>query len=217
MNLDEWLDLSPEQRDVIRQEWKQSRNDWYDLICEAIESFKKKYEGIKEISRIDPASGYGHVPDVVMEPCIHVTTTLRGNQLIKELPSEYAFFKVVQEPFGDTGEAYLREWVLILGNLLGWPEEKVISWAEKHHSEDLKGENVLFDHEFPCHYVVHLLILEEKLILLDGSKRIKFLAKIESAIKNSSQGFMNTDYDWPETRKRVNEVLEEIDEVLPYP
>lgn len=215
MKLDEWLNLSPEQRDIFRQKWKEGQCDWYNIVCEAIESFKKKYEGIHEISSIDPASGYGRIPEVVLEPCIQVTTSLKGNQFIKELPSEYAYFKVVQEPFGDTAEAYLREWILILGNLLRWPEEKVVSWAEKYHSDDLKGKNGWFDHDFASHYVAHLLVPEEKLNRLIEVERSKFLGKIERAIRNFGQNLLDPSYDWAEARKRVNAILKEIGETLP--
>ncbi|MFA7485541.1 MAG: hypothetical protein WCZ89_05910 [Phycisphaerae bacterium] len=221
ITLDEWIRLSSEQRDEIKEKWKENWNEWCYLLDEAIESFKDKYGEIQEISDVNPAYGCESVTPsyavsrLTTEPWISVTTSLKENEFIKELPPEYAHFKVVQEPFGSIGRKYLKEWVIALKNLLGWSEEKTISWAEEHHSDDLAGENEWFDHEFPCHYITELLVPKDKLILLGGLERVKFLEKIEVAIYAHNPSPLSENYDWVATRKRVNDVLKGIDASLP--
>lgn len=219
--LNEWMQLSPEQRIKIKEKWKESWNEWAYLLDEAIESFKDKYGKIQEISKVSPAYQCEPVPPhyntsrLTTEPWIAVITSLRENEFIEELPSEYAHFKVVQEPFGDTGQRYLKEWIVTLNNLLGWSEEKTISWAEKYHLGDLAGENEWFDHEHPCHYIMELLVPENKLMSLGGLEGKKFLEKIVVTIYAHNPSPLSENYDWIAARKRVNDVLKEIDTSLP--
>lgn len=219
ITLNEWIHLSPEQRDEIQGKWKQNWNEWCYLLDEAIENFKGEYGEIQEISRVDPAYKCEPVTHSVSrlttEPWISVTTSLNGNQYIKDLPSEYAHFKVVQEPFGDIGQEYLEEWILILKNLFGWTEEKTVAWAQEHHSDDLKGKDIWFNHEPPCYYLVDLFFPESKLMSLTSSKKIRFLGKIVAAIYNQSSSPLSVDYDWIAARQRVNDVLREINTSLP--
>lgn len=221
ITLSEWMQLSPERRGEIKEKWKDNWNEWCYLLDEAIDSFKDKYGEMQEVSDINPAYGCEPVAPsysvsrLTTEPWIAVTTSLKEKEFIEELPSEYAHFKVVQEPFGDTGQAYLKEWIVILNNLLGWSEEKTIAWAKEHHSVDLAGENVWFDHEFPCHYMTELVVPENKLISLAGLERVKLLEKIQVAICKQSLSLLSPDYDWAAARRRVNEVLKEINTSLP--
>jgi hypothetical protein len=220
-SLIEWINLSPEQRGGIKEKWKHNWNEWAYLLDEAIESFKSKYGELQEISRVNSAYGCEPVPPsysvsrLITDPYISVTTSLKNNEYIKELPSEYAHFKVLQEPFGDTGQGYLEEWILVLKNLIGWTEEETITWAQEHHADDLKGGNVWFDHEFPFYYIADLLVPE-----LVGFGRRKILDEIQRVIYfwdkcRLDEYPLGPDYDWNAARQRVNNVLKEVDLSLP--
>lgn len=221
ITLKEWIDLSPKQRVEIQEQWKESWNDWSYLLDEAIKDFKNTFAEIQEISDVQPAYDCEPVPPfytvsrLISEPYIAVTTSLKNDEVIDKLPTEYAHFKVKQEVFGDTGQAYLEEWILILQNLLGWTEDRVIDWAYKHHADDLLGKNIMFNHELPCHYITDLLIPENKLILMSGLERSKILSKIEMAIYYQNKGPLNSGYDWVSACQRVNDVLKEVDTSLP--
>jgi hypothetical protein len=221
ITLNEWIQLSSEQRDEIKEKWKQNWNEWAYLLDEAIESFKNEYREIREISDVNSAYGCESVPPsysvsrLITEPYISVTTSLKNNGYIKELPSEYAHFKVVQDPFGDTGQAYLEEWIAVLKNLLGWTEDETVAWAQKKHAEDLRGKNVWFNHEYPCYYIVDLLVPKDKIILVARIGESKFLGKIQRAIYHQNAKPLCPDYDWDTARQRVNDVLKEVNLSLP--
>ena len=221
ISLDEWLQLLPEQRDEIKKQWKQNWNEWAYLLDEAIESFKQEYKKIQEISDVqpsyecEPVHPSFSVSRLVTEPYISVKTTLKNKEETLRLPPEYCYFKVVQEPWGDTSQEYLEEWKLLLKKLLKWTEEETVAWAQEHHAEDLKGKNIWFDHEYPCYYIVHLFVPKDKIMMVARIGESKFLGKIQRAIYSPDENLFSPNYDWDAARQRVNDVLREIDASLP--
>ena len=215
LTLNEWTSLSPKERDVIRKEWRDNWNDWFYLLDEAVEAFQEEYKNSHVILNVLPAfhcepSPSSPASTITTKQWIEVITSLDSGQSAKEIPSEYAYFEVEQSPFGDTAKEYLDEWKILLNNLLGWPEEKTIAWAQEHHADDLKGKSDFFERERPCYYITALFFQESQLMSLLKYGIDKFEDEIQMAIYNRSKHPLEPDYDWDAARQRVNEVLKGV-------
>jgi hypothetical protein len=218
MNLDKWLTLSIDEQAKIRKEWKRNWENWYHLLDEAISRFTTEYGSHPMISRIDsfydfgPADIYDHEKSILhSEPQIGVTTKLCAPERIEELPTRYATFTVVQVPYGDTKNRYLKIWKIVLGKLLGWSEEQVLEWAEKKHKDDLEGKSCWFDHECPCYYISTLFIPHEKLKMINPGDLYKLNTRLYQAIHRKGQmPCCTSPYDWNAARMRINKILSEI-------
>lgn len=220
MNLDEWIGLSKDERFKIRQSWRKTWPDWSHLLDEAIERFSAEFGSQPEVVRVDPSYQFAKDDDsltngLVSDPTICVTTALTAPEILEELPGRYAYFTVRQEPFGGTRNVYLRDWSVILKNLLGWSEDQLLRWAQEHHQDDLMGKNVWFDHNSPCSYVVELLIPDEMRIVLEGPERCLYHERLERAIIEQGENPVDLPCDWDAVRSRVNAVLKEIGASLP--
>ena len=219
ITLNEWMQLPTEKRSEIKKEWRDNWNDWFYLLDEAVKAFEEEYMNSHVILNVYPAfhceQDDSSGATITTEQWIDVSTSLGPGQYSKELPSEYAYFKVEQQPFGDVAQLYLKEWAILLKNLLGWPEEKTNTWVQEHHADDLEGKNWCFERERACYYVVSLLVPEDKKMSLLRFGVDKFINKVEMAIYYQNNDPLDPDYDWISARRRVNGVLKEIEASLP--
>jgi hypothetical protein len=133
MTLDDWVALSPTERNSLRRDWPQEGGEWLGLLEEACSRFAAEYGGHSLINAIDSSAWHA----ASYEPSILVTTALFSPEVIEELPDRYLTFRVVQLQIEGNKQAYLRTWKLVLGQLLGWSEERVRAWAREHHEAGL--------------------------------------------------------------------------------
>ena len=208
--LDEWVALSPEERNRLRREWsgydefflnqnwRREEGYWLVLLEQATERFKVEYGKHPLINYI---SFMGKI--VEYEPGIVVTTALSTLQRIEELPDRYLTFAVYQEPIADTKRYYIRSWELAFGHFLGWSKERVTTWAEKW-GDGLDGKQPMFYHEDEMWYVAPLLVPPEAKEKLDHPGLFRLENEIHRALRHP---LGEHPYDWNEAKDRVESVI----------
>jgi hypothetical protein len=219
MTLDEWIDLTPAERNRLRFEWRdrddrgRERSSAWDemgqpLVDEAARRFGLEHEGHPLILYVRPA-----VRCDTGEPGIHVGTNLFSPQIIEELPDRYLTFAVSQQPALDGKVYYLEYWTRVLGELKGWSPEQVQSWATKW-KDGLVGKDSWFFHEAPGWYLSRLLVPSAAADRLDHLRLMRLQNEIQMAIENRGHGpdVIAEGYDWEAARARVKAVLDTVGE-----
>jgi hypothetical protein len=205
MTLEEWIALTPEERNRERRQWTcEGEGYWYFLLEEACERFKREFG---EHSLINHISAW-RLP--LFDPSIVVTTALWWPQLIEELPDRYCTFGVHQKPIEDNKHSYLRTWTLVLSELLGWSTEQVRAWARAHHEDGLDGKEAFFYHDGPLDYIVWLLAPEDLRHRLSGPPRLELERKLIEAIeRHGSDPLWLSPYDWGAAKIRIKGIFDE--------
>lgn len=209
MTLDEWIALTPDERNVHRADW--GRHDsiehgeplWGDLLREATRRFNKEFGEHPLINRIEDSASIS----------IHVTTALYPPQLIEEIPDRYCYFRVEQEPINASRDYYIRYWMILFAELLGWSDDQSRDWALQW-DDDLNGRNGgLFYHEGVYHYVLDPILFHSGVRHRPSNSLFR---KLESAIQASaSTPIWLSPVDWDAVRARVNSVLTIVGGKLP--
>jgi len=209
MNLDDWIALTPDQRNAERAQW--GRHDpiedgdepWADLLCEACNRFTQEYAQHPLINRIDRGAVR-----------ILVTTALYPAQFIEELPSRYCGFLVEQDPINGRRDHYLRYWRILFSELLGWSETQINGWAMRW-DDDLNGRNgSMFYHEDVYYYALPEIVCASGAAL--NFPRHTTLRALHDAIQyNASTPIWLSPVDWNAVRVRVNGILDPLGGRLP--
>jgi len=207
MTLDEWIELSAPDRNALRRGWERDSGDWMDLLSEARARFEAKFRSHPLINYIGQSAWHA----ASYEPSILVTTALYSPQLIEELPDRFCTFRIVQEQVLDNRDHYLRYWVLVFNELLGWPEAQTRRWACKW-DDGLNGrDGAMFYHEDPYYYALPVVILESLRASQPEapfSVRWKLFSEVLQAIRShGSEPIWLSPYDWDAARERINVVL----------
>lgn len=214
-SLDEWVALTPAQRNRLRREWSgydeyflnqnwlREEGYWIVLLAEATERFKAEFGTHPLVNHIS------FMPRITVayEPGIVVTTALSTLQRIEELPDRYLTFAVYQEPVADTKRYYVRSWELTLGHFLGWNEEQVRTWAQEKWGEWLDGKfGSLFYHEDEMHYVTPLLVPPEVAERLDPDELRQLHRQIHQSVRSP---LSEHPYDWDAAKERVGKAVKD--------
>lgn len=202
MTLDNWVRLSPDERNELRRKWHCSGaegmsagDEMFELVQEAAARFKVEYGGHPKIYCVE---GYNSA--------VGVTTALHDGELIEDLPSLYAAIPVAQTPVESNKTYYLQVWAGALSEFLGWSPPEIEQWASQHE-QGLNGQHGwLFYHEPPCWYITPLLIPQD----LRGARHARRLeCEIQAAIGGYAWGSAGMkDYDWNSARARLAAVIE---------
>jgi hypothetical protein len=209
MTLDEWIALTPHQRNVHRADW--GRHDsmehgeppWGGLLREATKRFQSEFGNHPLINRIEDSAAI----------CIHVTTALYPPQIVEEIPDRYCHFLVVQEPINASRDYYIRYWAILFEELLGWTEAQSRDWALRWDDELNGRTDGLFYHEDIYYYVLDTVLLHSG---VNRQPPIGLFREIESAIQlNASSPIWLSPVDWNAVRNRVNDILSAIGGKLP--
>lgn len=207
MTLDEWIALSPDERNEIRFGWTWRYGDadtgrarWekegLPLVSEAADRFRQENGKHPLINHIAPnVSLFGN-----SEPAIHVVTALFPPQRIEDLPDRFATFAVQQEPILSNKESYLIYWRLVLGEFLGWTPQQVDDWAAEKWLDGLDGKDGLFYHEPPCYYIELLLVPND----------IKPYVRSDEVCDAIGEPMSRTPYGWAAAKERVRLVIERL-------
>ena len=208
MTLDEWDALTPGERNRERRSWPRDEGYWLDLLSEATERFKREFGDHPLINRIDHSAWHSSGS----EPAILVVTALWPPQRIEELPDRYHTFGVRQDPILANKDSYLREWNLVLGEVLGWSESRVRDWAKQNWEDGLDGKESLFYHEDPIDYIVDLLIPQPIRVQIYGTTYEQLRNCLCEAIRRyGSSPLWLSPYDWKAARKRIDAILNEYE------
>ncbi|HEU5400232.1 MAG TPA: hypothetical protein VFU86_02680 [Terriglobales bacterium] len=205
MKLDEWIELSPDDRNAHRRRWERDSGDWMDLLSEARTRFESKFRSHPLINYICQSAWHA----ASYEPSILVTTALYSPQLIEELPDRFCTFRVVQEQVLDNRDFYLRYWTLVFDELLGWSEAQTRKWARKW-DDDLNGrKGSMFYHEDPYYYALPVVIHESlPPAQAEARRSMALFTDVLRAIQShGSEPIWLSPYDWDAARERVNAVL----------
>jgi hypothetical protein len=213
MTLDEWIALSPQDRNARRRAWDREAGEWVDLLTAAHARFDAEFRSHPLINRIGRSSWFAPAH----EPSIIVTTALHAPQLIEELPDRFDTFRVLQEPILDSRDDYLRYWILLFDELLGWTEAQTREWARRWDDELNGRTGLMFYHDHPYEYALPAVM---KASLPSGQSEeavpLKLYLKLVDAIRShASEPIWLSPYDWNAARERVNEVLKEAGGRLP--
>jgi hypothetical protein len=212
MTLDEWIMLSPAERNEHRLHWEHDCGEWQDLLTDARGRFEARFGSHPLIRHI------GQYASAEYDPAISVTTALYSPQIIEELPDRFCTFRVAQTPILDSRDFYLRYWVLLFAELLGWTKEETLEWAHQW-DDDLNGRNGFswFYHEDAYYYVLPVVV--SKSISTDSRDthhRITLCEEICNAIRShASEPIWLSPYDWDAARARVNAILSKVGGRLP--
>jgi hypothetical protein len=214
MTLDEWIGLSPAERNEHRRSWERDSGEWLDLLRAAHARFEAEYKSQPLINYIGYSKWYG----AAYEPSILVTTALYPPQLIEELPDRFCTFRVAQEAILGVRDEYLRYWMLLFRELLGWTEAQTLDWARSYDSDLNGAHNQLFYHEDPYYYalpeVVRQSVPPEQ---TQGWPLIDLTGDVCKAIRShGSEPIWLSPYDWDAARSRVNVVLDKVGGRLPH-
>jgi hypothetical protein len=213
MTLDEWIELSPDDRNAHRRRWERDSGDWMDLLSEARARFEAKFRSHPLINYISQSAWHS----ASYEPSVLVTTALYSPQLIEELPDRFCTFRVVQEQVLDNRDFYLRYWTLVFSELLGWSEAQTREWARKW-DDDLNGRNgSMFYHEDPYYYALPAVIRESlPAAQAEPRRSMALFTDVLRAIRShGSEPIWLSPYNWDAARERINAVLSEAGGRLP--
>jgi hypothetical protein len=213
MTLDEWIELSPEDRNAHRRRWERDGGDWMDLLSEARARFEAEFGSHPLINHISQSAWHA----ASYEPSIVVTTALYSPQLIEELPDRFCTFHVVQDQVLDNRDHYLRYWTLLFSELLGWPEARTREWARKW-DDDLNGRNgSMFYHDDAYHYALPVVIRESLPETQSEARRSTalYLDVLGAIRSHGSEPIWLSTYDWDAARERINVVLSAAGGKLP--
>lgn len=212
MTLDQWIMLSPTERNEHRLHWEHDRGEWQDLLTDAYKRFERQFGSHPLVRHI------GKSASAEYDPAIIVTTALHSSQIIEELPDRFCTFRVQQTPILDTRDHYLRHWVLLFEELLGWPKERTLKWAQCF-DDDLNGRKGFswFYHEDPYYYALKIVISESiPAEIPDFHQRSKLEEDIYNAIcSHGSEPIWLSPYDWDAARVRVNAIFSKVGGRLP--
>lgn len=209
MNLDDWIKLTPDERNVARAAWgshdavRDGEELWSSLLGEATRRFSNEYSHHPLINHIDCGAGR-----------ILVTTALYPMQYLEDVPSRFCHFLVEQEPINGSRDYYLRYWRILFGNLLGWSDAQTNQWAIRW-DDDLNGRTgSMFYHEDIYYYAI------PQILASSGIRTNGMIGKlgmdVQDAIqKDHSWPIWGSPCDWTLIRNRVNAVLNERSGKLP--
>jgi hypothetical protein len=127
MTLDDWLRLTPDDRNRRRRDWPREGGLWIELIAEAAHRFKLNHGNHPLVHFV----GHDESFTFDTEPAIHVTTGMWSPQRIETLPDRHLTFLVVQHPIYEKKHAVLKSWDVVLKDGLRWPSEKIAVFAGK--------------------------------------------------------------------------------------
>jgi hypothetical protein len=213
MTLDDWIELSPDDRNVRRRRWERDRGEWMALLSQARARFEAEFRTHPLINHI----GESVWQSSREEPSILVATALYSPQRIEELPDRFCTFRVVQDQVLDRRDFYLRYWTLLFGELLGWPEARTHEWATRWDDELNERRSSLFYHEDPYYYAIPVVI-RESLPTAQSHAHLSMAmdADVRRAIRShGSDPIWLSPYDWEAARERVNVVLRSAGGRLP--
>jgi len=208
MTLDEWIALTPDERNIKRKKWgcadsvEPSEEAW-ELLQEACNRFSEKYCPHPLINKVSPAGDR-----------ISVTTALYPCQIIEELPSRFCAFPVEQFAINLNRDSYLKSWNILFAGLLGWSETQTKQWAQEW-DDDLNGrDNSMFYCEDDYYYAL------PEIVKVSGgelpSRPYELLNDLKEAIElNASSPIWLSPVDWEGVRTRVNKILQTVGGRLP--
>ncbi len=108
---------------------------------------------------------------------------------------------------------YLRFWLNLLQEILGWSKPEFMRWA-RQHKKGLNGKDIWFYHEPPAWYVAPLFVPKQLSKKLDGMKLHKLHGQLQRAIEQG--GHESTpDFDFQDAKRRVEKILSQFEETLP--
>jgi hypothetical protein len=204
MNLDEWVELSSDERNTLRKKWCRLHDEGlsegeaiYEIAEQAGDRFAAEYREHPQIYFVE-GGGYELAG-------IHVMTALHRGELVEVIPDRYATFPVRQTPMETSKAHYTEEWQLVLSTLLGWSESKVLQWA-KQYEDNLNGQHgLMFYHETSFYYIAPLLVPRD----LQESDQSRHLAsEIQAAIEHHGRRIQGNAYNWDDARVRIDAVVE---------
>ena len=108
-----------------------------------------------------------------------------------------------------TRDRYMRQWNVVLGNLLGWNEERVARWAERFE-EGLSGRNPWFTHRDALQHMSYLFVPKSVRRKINALEFQRFAEQLEIALSHGNP-FCGLDprHDWAAARDAVNAILSE--------
>jgi hypothetical protein len=213
MTLDEWIEISPGDRNSHRRLWERDRGGWIELLSEARARFETRFRSHPLINYISQSAWH----EASYEPSIIVTTALYPPQVIEDLPDRFCTFRVVQDQVLGNRDFYLRYWALLFSELLGWSEPQTREWARKW-DDDLNGrKGSMFYHEDPYSYALPTVIRESlPAAQLEARRWMPLVEEARRAIRShGSEPIWLSPYDWDDARLRINTILKEAGGRLP--
>jgi hypothetical protein len=113
----------------------------------------------------------------------------------------------------EVGQLYVRTWAVVLGNLLGWPPDRVERWARRHEA-GLSGRDPWFTHRNELDYISYLFVPRSVRARVQGLDLLRFCWRIERAIMSQGSDVAGSHYNWQIARDRINAILGEYGESL---
>jgi hypothetical protein len=106
-----------------------------------------------------------------------------------------------------TRERYMMQWNAVLGNLLGWNEERVTRWA-KRFEEGLSGRDRWFTHQHALRHMSYLLVPKSVRRRMDRLQCLMFAEQLEIALSRGNPFCgLDSHHDWEAARQAVNAIL----------
>lgn len=202
MTLDEWDKLTHAERHSRIIELNGPCEDWVcDVLSEAARSLENSFKTDPRITHV----GYTKWHDREYSPRLLVTTTVRTDEKIDALPNEWHGFLVEQLPILDTHDHYVRIWRLILSNLIGWTEDKVLDFIAQRSDDLLEKDSGWLYHDTPAWYLTNVVIdhfvpHSQQRVPIANQSRAE-LERVLSVV--GSEEFGNEESDWASLQKRV--------------
>jgi hypothetical protein len=231
MSLDDWLALLEESRRERRKHWKNivpvgqtqapEETEWSALIQEAAEQFRRQYGEMQDILYIAGSCSF----DADLSISIEVGTRLMRGQTLAGLPSEYATFRVKQQPLGEEIQSFKDTWAAVLSRLFDWDP---ISIAEFIADQEGIYRSVWFLHDPPCQTIPRDVLARSVLhsphgyrpmslteaqstSIADQYEMLQIGGELVKAIGGEWYLHQEPDYDWEAAEQRIARIVEKYD------
>lgn len=112
-------------------------------------------------------------------------------------------------------EHYLGIWKEMLGAFLGWPEARVIRWAEAAWGEWIGDLEEVFYEQPPVYWALPALIPASLKVRLNPNEMDELLGRLLIAFDDEHELDFPSGTDWSAYRRKVQRVLRSYGEKLP--
>jgi hypothetical protein len=111
----------------------------------------------------------------------------------------------------ENGRIYLQTWVNALNVLLGWSEERTLTWAKKFRTE-LNHEDDLLFHWGPSKYFIRLIIPEALNESLNSNETVELRKLLLDIIERNGQfSDQKPNFDWHLAKRLIERVLRQVE------
>lgn len=118
-------------------------------------------------------------------------------------------------PLDQRRQVYFAVWADVLGALLGWPEERVIRWADSAWGYWMRELEDVFYEQPPIYWALPALISEPLKNRLSQAEIDDLLRRLLSAFDDEHDLQFAPGTDWRPYRRKVQRILRRYGEKLP--